>query len=733
MKDRTVLVVHGHFYQPPRENPWTDNVEEDPTAAPFANWNARIDAECYRPNAYPRIYDGKNRIAGMSNNFAHMSFNIGPTLGRWLDHNDGDVARRIRQGNDEQRARLSSGGAMAQVWSHPIAPLLSRRDLGTQIRWGMADFRRRFGYDPAGMWLPETAANEATLAALIDAGIAFTVVAPEQIRAVRPPGGNWQEVTIDSVDTGRAYRFLHPDGSGRSLSLCVFDGPLSRDLAFGNAIRDASSVLAAVERSAARSKAGGQRLVLAASDGELYGHHKKFAELALAYALGVAAPSRGVKVTNLQAFLAESPPTWEARLHRGEHGEGTAWSCSHGLGRWLRDCGCRMNSAKARSQAWRTPLRQALDLLRDGAAEFFESAAAALFLDPWRARDEYGDVHDEALGSRQQYVRRVVKEGLSGSAEAETLGLLLLEMQRSLLLMYTSCAWFYDDIAGVESGIALRWAAHAIDLWKRLGGHPPEEAFVARLAEAHSNDARMGTGGDAFARAEAARVTADQVVAREVFARLLSRKPSGTEIAGFALKSDRIDSALAVAGASTIAGQADVTEARTGIVSSLAFSASCDEVGGLACNVEGRRIALSDLLRWMARPLRLMVLAKLARNASQTQAVSALLEGVDTLGEVGASDAPALASLLVRAAGNYLNGLLAQSQKSGDQEYSPALRLVELAGSLNASPPMRRVQDLVCEHLEEFRRRHLAPPKALQALAERAEPARWASEAKPKK
>lgn len=733
MKDRTVLVVHGHFYQPPRENPWTDNVEEDPSAAPFSNWNARIDAECYRSNAYARVYDGKNRIVGLSNNFAHLSFDIGPTLARWLDRNDGDVARRIRQGNEDQRARLSSGGAMAQLWSHPIAPLLSARDLRTQIRWGIADFRRRFGYQPAGMWLPETAANDVTLAALIDAGLRFTVVAPEQIRAVRSPGGHWQEVTIDSLDTGRAYRFLHPDGSGRSLSLCVFDGPLSRELAFANASRDTGTFLAAVERSVARSKAAGPRLVLAASDGELYGHHKKFAELALAYTLGVAAPGRGMQVTNLEAFLAESPPSWEARLHRGEHGEGTAWSCSHGLGRWLRDCGCRMDGAKAKSQAWRAPLRQALDLLRDRAAEFFERAAADCFADPWQVRDDYGDVHEDSLERRQQYVRGLATEGSSRLPDADARGLLLLEMQRSLLLMYTSCAWFYDDVAGVESGIALQRAAHAMDLWRRLGGEPPEDAFLARLSEARSNDARMGTGADAFVRASAGRVTGELVVAREAFARLLSRKPGGTEISGFMLDSDGSDGKPSTAEANSIAARAEVTELRTGVVSKLAFSARYDEGGTLACDVAGQCIAVRDLPRWMARPLQILLLAKLAHDASGTLAVSALLDGVAELGSLAANERPVLAALLVDAAGSYLDSLLVQGQQVADLECSRALELVELADPLQPSESLRRLQDLVCEHLEKFRRRRLAPPKPLQALADRVGPARWATEVKPKR
>src|SRR5664279_1286497 len=232
------LVVHGHFYQPPRENPWTDEVPREPTAAPFANWNARIHAECYRANAYARIYGPKERVASIVNNYAGISFDVGPTLARWLERHDDQVMRRMREGDADQRARLSAGGAMAQVWCHPIAPLLSPRDLRTQILWGQVDFQHRFGHEAAGMWLPETAANDTTLAALIDAGVKYTILAPEQIEAVRSPDGAWQPVTSENVDTGRAYRFLHPNGSGQSIALAIFDGPLSRDLAFGSATAD---------------------------------------------------------------------------------------------------------------------------------------------------------------------------------------------------------------------------------------------------------------------------------------------------------------------------------------------------------------------------------------------------------------------------------------------------------------------------------------------------------------
>jgi alpha-amylase/alpha-mannosidase (GH57 family) len=709
------LVVHGHFYQPPRENPWTDEVPREPSAAPFHDWNARIHAECYRANAYARIYGPKQHVASIVNNYAATSFDIGPTLARWLARHDDQVMRRIRQGDDDQRKRLGAGGAMAQVWAHPIAPLLSPRDLHTQIRWGQVDFRLRFGHDAAGMWLPETAANPATLAALIDAGIAYTIVAPEQIEAVRPDGGPWQSVATDTVDTGRAYRFLHPDGSGRSIAVGIFDGPLSRDLAFGNATRDAAGFLEAMRRSAERSKVTDRPLVLAASDGELYGHHKKFADLTLAYAVNVAASAQDIEVTNMEAYLAKSPPTWEMRLRPGPDGEGTAWSCSHGLGRWQRDCGCRMHDVKGSSQAWRGPLRKALDLLRDRAATFFEDDAADLFVDPWVARDGYGEFIDEPPELRKRrlgpYGRPALRSGRAGSVSR---GLLHMEMQRSLLLMYASCAWFFDDIAGTEAAIALRRASHAMDLWKELGGKPPEKAFVEVLAQARSNDPALGSGADAFARACNDRVTAESATARTAFSTLSSMASNDGVSPGFTVE---------IAGQpkphlrSKIEGKAEVTHRRTGEHKKIAFSASYDGKSSFLCRMPGKRLGLDDLDDEARQALRFGALVRMATSTRETLGCRAFLTVADKLGACSLSEQAALDGLLARVLGNYLeNGL----RKSTDcVDWSLARELANRASAVQASDDWRRVQEIVWEHLEALRGGAKAQPQALLDLATR--------------
>ena len=717
------LVVHGHFYQPPRENPWTDEVPREPTAAPFPNWNARIHAECYRANAYARIYGPKEHVASIVNNYAKISFDLGPTLARWLDRHDDQVMRRMREGDADQQARLAAGGAMAQVWGHPIVPLLSPRDLRTQILWGQFDFQCRFGHEATGMWLPETAANDTALAALIDAGVKYTILAPEQIEAVRAPDAEWQVVTSESLDTGRAYYFLHPDGSGRSIALAIFDGPLSRDLAFGSATRDASSFLEAMRRSAERSKLPGKRLVLAASDGELYGHHKKFADLTLAYAVNVAAPAQEIEITNLEAFLTESPPTWEARLRAGPDGEGTAWSCGHGLGRWQRDCGCRMHEAKGSSQAWRGPLRQALDLLRDRAAVFFEDAAGDLIADPWRARDAYGEFCDEAPEARKQHLRALGRPILRHDrGPASMRALLHMEMQRSLLLMYASCAWFFDDIAGPEAAIALRRAAHAMDLWKTLGGKPPKKAFVDLLAQGRSNQPKLGTGADAFARACKDRVSPEHAVARAALSCLASMAPCESDSPGFVVTTD---CPAAQASRRTLKGKAEVTERRTGRCTTLTFSATHDGKAGFECSFGGKRLGLDDLDEEAAQALRFGALVRVAADVGEAAGCRTFLSVADKLGTCTANEQAAFIGLLTRVLATYLErGFCSErgGRKAGKEiDWQLALKLADRAGAVQASDDWRRVQEIVWEHLEAKRRRRETPPEALRELARRLE------------
>ena len=709
------LVVHGHFYQPPRENPWTDEVPREPGAAPFHDWNARIHAECYRANAYARIVHSADKIKALVNNYDRLTFDFGPTLARWLERHDAQAARRIREGDASQRQRLGKGGGLAQVWAHPITPLLSPRDRQTQIAWGLQDFRRRFGRDAEGIWLPETAVNTPTLEALIDAQVRFTILAPEQVAAVRRPGKDWVTVDTNTLDTGRLYRFMHTDGSGRSIALAIFDGPVSRDLAFGTASRDAGTFLAAVRSAGDRSSTEGRRLVLAATDGELYGHHKKFADLTLAYATHVAASSAGIEVTNLATFLERQPPTWEARLHAGPDGEGTAWSCSHGVGRWRRHCGCAMDASRGWSQAWRGPLRDALDRLRDRAADFFAEAGDDLFVDPWRARDAYGDIVDAPPAERLRYLQSIGRGRLKrGETHASQRALGLMEMQRSLLLMYASCAWFFDDIAGLESMIGLRRAAHAMDVWRGLGGRPPESAFLDILARGKSNQPSLGTGADVFRRACQARITPARAMARVAFTALASAPAErhNLQVPGFdiAMVPSPVPTELA------LAGQATVSHRRTGETTALAFSARHDGKMGFKCRIGEQRLTLADLDADAAQALRMAAMSRLAEQATTTSACQALLDTAELLGPLSGDENTALARLFAIALTQFLKTLPRGSADGA--AWRMALVLAERAALQPNCEQALRAQEALWEHLSGFRANRRRPPQALRALAE---------------
>jgi alpha-amylase/alpha-mannosidase (GH57 family) len=516
-------VVHAHFYQPPRENPWTEEVPREPSAAPFHDWNARISAESYRPNAFARIFDGNGRVLAIVNNYEELSFNVGPTLMSWLERHQPDVYGRIQ-------AAEAGGGAIAQAWNHMILPLANERDVRTQIRWGLADFRHRFGREAPGMWLPETAVNADVLAILAEEGVRFTILAPGQVAAIRPlagrtsrslaavPNKEWTEIDGDHpIDTRVAYRYLHPRNQGLGVDLVVYHGGLSHALAF-----EAVTSEALVDRAAA---SGGRRggLVAIALDGETFGHHHKWADRALAYALTAEAPRRGLEVTNLVSWLERNPPLYEAQVHE------SAWSCAHGVGRWSTDCGCSTGGPDGADQRWRAPLRAALDGLRETGVEVFERRGPALFTggDPWAARDAYVDVLIGAI-SREQFAARWVAPGAD-----PVLAFTLLEAQRNAMLMYTSCGWFFYDLAGLETVQVLRYAARVCDLLVEAGEPSPEPVLLGALREARSFD--QGDGRRIWgAQVAPARVDAARVAAHLALADLFGLpEPSEGRIGGF--------------------------------------------------------------------------------------------------------------------------------------------------------------------------------------------------------
>ncbi len=487
------LIIHGHFYQPPRENPWTGVVEEEASAHPFHDWNERITAECYAPNA--RALVNGDTI----NNYARISFNFGPTLLSWLeDHHPETYAAILEADRASIRARDGRGNAIAQAYGHAILPLCNERDRLTQVVWGMADFRHRFGREPESMWLPETACDDATLSVLIEQGFRFVILATSQAARVRPlGGGEWRSVEDSSIDVSQPYKYLHRDGSGRSIAVFFYDGPLARAIAFEKGLAS-SEILVGMFSQAAQGFGRSGNLVNIATDGETYGHHFKFGDLCLAHATEIEAPQAGFEVTNYGQYLNRFPPDHEVEISQGQDGRGTAWSCAHGLGRWTRDCSCQTGGEPGWNQAWRGPLRDALELLRDEAAREYERIGGEIFRDVWEARNASVELVLDNRRSRSDFLRRYSIHQLSPADELRALS--LLEMQRDAVLMFTSCGWFFNDVSGIETVQILKYACRVIDLMDRLALSSPRQRFLEILAGAKSNRPEMGNGADIYRR-----------------------------------------------------------------------------------------------------------------------------------------------------------------------------------------------------------------------------------------
>ncbi len=482
------IVIHGHFYQPPREDPWLDEVEAEASAAPFHDWNERIERECYRAVVAARLYAPDGRIARIVNTLSSISFDFGPTLLEWLEREAPDTYAAVLEADRLSREKYDGhGNAIATPYHHVILPLASRRDKITEVRWGIVDFRRRFGRDPAGMWLPETAVDPETLEVLAAEGIRFTILAPHQVE--NPPAGG--------------FPGWYRTPGGRSIALCVYDGAISHDVAFGPLLRNATTW---AQRLLAPGTGGTeQRLVAVATDGETYGHHQRFGEVALAWLLRELERHRDVRVENFAAFLARHPPEQEVKLVAP-----TSWSCPHGVERWRADCGCRLAPERATQQGWRAPLRAALEWLADELHRRFDREAGELLADPWGARDAYGAVvsSDGASIARFAAERMRRPDDVPASIRVRE----LLELERNALRMFTSCGWFFDDIAGIEAVQILRYAARAIEL-AGADASLLEGGVLERLARADSNESGAGSGREVYLNQVKPRLSAPARVA----------------------------------------------------------------------------------------------------------------------------------------------------------------------------------------------------------------------------
>ncbi|PHI21642.1 glycoside hydrolase [Lewinellaceae bacterium SD302] len=475
------VCIHGHFYQPPRENAWLETIESQPSAAPFHDWNERINFECYAPNAVARVLNDEQRITSIANNYARISFNFGPTLLSWLEANDPTTYQRILQADLDSRERFGGhGSAVAQVYNHLIMPLANERDRYTQIRWGIADFERRFNRRPEGMWLAETAADTATLLAMKKQGIKYTILAPRQGRSVRKAGEeHWHDIHEGNLNTRRAYRCPLPDGE--HIDVFFYDGMVSRAVAFEGLLND-GRFLADKLINSLEHESDEVQLANIATDGESYGHHHKKGEMALASCLNHIDDHPDFELTNYGEFLELHPPQYECRIH-----DNSSWSCVHGVERWRSNCGCHTGGEAGWNQSWRGPLREALDFVREKGIQLFEDRGAEVLNDPWAARNDYIDL---VLERSPENVSAFVASHFQRETVSDddlTLGLRLLEMQRHAMLMYTSCGWFFNEVSGIETLQILQYALRALHLIEVISGEDHTAAFEKLLEQTPSN------------------------------------------------------------------------------------------------------------------------------------------------------------------------------------------------------------------------------------------------------
>jgi alpha-amylase/alpha-mannosidase (GH57 family) len=577
------VCVHGHFYQPPRENPWLETVEVQDSAAPWHDWNERITAECYAPNGASRITNQQNEIIRIVNNYARMSFNFGPTLLKWLADKAPRTYRLILDADRASLQRYSGhGSAMAQVYNHIIMPLASRRDALTQIRWGIADFEHRFSRKPEGMWLAETAVSREVLDLMAAEGIKFTILAPHQCARVRKltqseatgedprseavilsakPGSPasllagveakdprispeapqnpvanqipWLATPNATVDPTHPY--LVKLDQGRSIAVFFYDGPPSRAIAFEGLLNSGEAFGSRLLDGFHSNHSGRPELSHVATDGESYGHHHKYGEMALSYAMHWIEDNGHAKLTNYGEFLERFPPGFEAEVV-----EDTSWSCVHGVERWRSDCGC--NGGKPGwNQEWRGPLRDALDFLRDATAPLAEQLAAPLLKDLWAARDAYiHPVLDRSTSVKDAFFAEQATHQLTPTERITALE--LLEMERHTQLMYTSCGWFFDEISGIETVQIIAYAGRVLQLAAKLFGAPGaalEERFLELLAKAKSNLPEIGDGAQLYLRyVTGLRIDLDQVGAHYAISSIFRSYPEAGELFCFDLHRD---------------------------------------------------------------------------------------------------------------------------------------------------------------------------------------------------
>ncbi len=739
------ICIHNHFYQPPRENPWLEAIELQDSAYPYHDWNERVTAECYAPNSASRVLDNQDRIVEIVNNYSLISYDFGPTLLSWLEEFAPLVYQSVLSADQESRERHAGHGlAISQAYNHIIMPLANARDKRTQVIWGIRDFEHRFGRKPEGMWLPETAVDLETLDILAQQGIKFTILAPRQAKRVRKIGGRaWRDVDGERIDPTMAYRLRLP--SRRAINLFFYDGPISRGVAFegllNNGERFAQRLLGAFSE-----ERSWPELVHIATDGETYGHHHHHGEMALTYALEYIQSRQLADLTNYGEYLAQHPP-----IHDVEIIENTSWSCVHGVERWRSNCGCNAGHP-GWSQAWRGPLREALDWLRDSLAPRFEEKARGLLKDPWAARDDYiSVVLDRSAASVNAFFARHATGSLDESGRVTVLK--LMELQRHLMLMYTSCGWFFDELSGLETVQVIQYACRAVQLSQEVLGNHVEADFLAALAKAKSNIPERQDGATIYAKcASPAAVNLEKLAAHYAISSLF--KPYADHARIYCYSVDRLDHRRLEAGRMRLGlGRARFTSEITQESKELVFGAIQFGDYNLTCGIRAftgeevyrklveemsaafSRADIPEVLRMMEKELgsaySLKSLFKDDRRAILEQILSVALQEADSayrqiyerhiplahfLRDLGVP----LPKAIREAAEFALNSRLREAFASDDIDLAETRKLLEEARAGNIALDPTTLEFTLRLTIERLFQRFLAQPRDL-AFVERLE------------
>ncbi|MDJ1496408.1 DUF3536 domain-containing protein [Cytophagaceae bacterium DM2B3-1] len=540
------ICIHGHFYQPPRENPWLEAIETQDSAFPFHDWNERITYECYAANTASRILGQDQDIVDIINNYSRISFNFGPTLLSWLEQQDPEAYQAILQADKESLDNFSGhGSALAQVYNHIIMPLANHEDKRTQVIWGIRDFEYRFQRKPEGIWLAETAVDTKTLEILAENNIRFTILAPRQAKSVRVIGTeHWTDVSGDRINPRIPYLYRLP--SGKSIVLFFYDGLVSQDVAFKGLLKNGKHFADRLVQAFPEHDQESAQIVHIATDGESYGHHHRHGDMALAYCMTHIETHNLARVTNYGEFLDKFPPTQEVQIF-----ENSSWSCVHGVERWRNNCGCNSGGNPHWNQEWRAPLRQALDWLRDELIPLYTKAMATFVKDPWDIRNKYINV---ILNRSQESLHQFLTTHLSpNTSQADKiLFVKLLEMQRQAMLMYTSCGWFFDEVSGIETIQILQYASRAIQLAEEIQPkNTPsllEQKFLEKLLLVPSNVSELGNAAVIYERkVKPARLTMTRVCAQQAIISLFEEAPDQQTASSYIFESevyDRLEAGL---------------------------------------------------------------------------------------------------------------------------------------------------------------------------------------------